>query len=110
MKETNNIQSMLKLYDKELINILMGETGGKTRMKIIDAILTMPSNANQLSKQLKLDYKTITYHLNIICNHKYATREQFGKITFYYPSDKLIKKLDEYNEIKGKIKIDRDIL
>lgn len=104
MKDTNNIQYMLGITDKELFNILIGETGGKTRIKILDAILIMPSNANQLSKQLKLDYKTITYHLDIICNHNYATKETFGKITFYYPSDKLIKKLDEYNEIKGKIK------
>lgn len=108
MKKTNNILSMLNIEDKELLNILIGETGGKTRMRILDAILIMPRNANQLSKQLKLDYKTITYHLNIICKHKYATKETFGKITFYYPSDKLIKKLDEYNEIKGRIKIDRD--
>ena len=103
MKQSNNIQSMLNITDKELFTILISETGGQTRIRIIDALLNMPSNANQLSKQLKLDYKTITYHLDIICNHKYATRETFGKITFYYPSDKLIKRLDEYNQIKGKI-------
>lgn len=103
MNQTNSIPCMLNITDKELFTMLIGETGGQTRIKILDAILIMPCNANQLSKQLKLDYKTITYHLDIICNHKYATRERFGKITFYYPSDKLIKKLDEYNQIKGKI-------
>ena len=103
MKRINNIHNLLEIKDKELANMLMGENGGQTRMEILDAILIMPSNANQLSKKLKLDYKTITYHLNIICNHKYATKEKFGKKTFYYPSDKLIKRLDEYIEIKEMI-------
>ena len=97
---TNNIHYLSNIEDKELFNMVMGNKGGKTRMEILDAILIMPSNANQLAKKLKLDYKTITYHMNIICKHKYATKEKFGKYTRYYPSDKLIKKLDEYNLIK----------
>lgn len=107
MDTTNNIQYVMNIYDKELFNMLIGETGGQTRMKILDAILVMPCNAYQLSKQLKLDYKTIIYHLDIICNHNYVTRETFGKITFYHPSDKLIKRLDEYNQIKGKLMMAR---
>ncbi len=97
------VHGFLNMEDKELFTLLIGETGGKTRMRILDAILLMPKNANQLAKQLKLDYKTITYHLDIICTHKFATTETFGKITFYYPSDKLIKRLDEYNEIRNKL-------
>jgi predicted transcriptional regulator len=90
----------VNIKDKELFNMLMSSNGGKTRIRIIDAIILMPSNANQLSKRLNLDYKTITYHLDIICNHRYATKEKFDKQTFYYPSDRLIKRLDEYILIK----------
>lgn len=107
MDSANNIQCVMNIGDKELYSMLISATGGQTRIRILDAILVMPSNANQLSKQLKLDYKTIIYHLDIICNHNYATRETFGKVTIYYPSDKLIRKLDEYNQIKGKLMMAR---
>lgn len=103
MKMTNNIQRIVNIKDKELFNMLKGAKGGQTRIRILDAILAEPSNANQLSKKLNLDYKTITYHLNIICNHNYATKENFGKTTYYYPSDRLIKRLDEYTIIKEKL-------
>lgn len=100
MTVTNNIHYLSNIEDKELFNLVIGNKGGKTRMRILDAILIMPSNANQLAKTLKLDYKTVTYHMNIICKHKYATREKFEKYTRYYPSDKLIKNLKEYKIIK----------
>ena len=103
MTEKNTFRATMNIKDKELYTMLIGKSGGKTRIRILDAILIMPSNANQLSKKLKLDYKTITYHLDIICNHQYATREKFGKNTFYYPSDRLIKELDEYIQIKNKL-------
>ena len=104
MKRTNNIQQIVAIKDKKLFNMLKGAKGGKTRIRILDAILVEPSNANQLSKKLNLDYKTITYHLNIICNHNYATKEQFEKSTYYHPSDRLIKRLDEYTIIKEQLK------
>ena len=81
----------------------MGSDGGRTRMKIIDEILIKPCNANQLSKRLKLDYKTITYHLDIICSHRYMTREKFEKKTYYYPGDRLIKNIEEYIDIRKQI-------
>ena len=84
MTGTNNIQKIANIEDKELFNMLKGAKGGQTRIRIIDAILAEPSNANQLAKKLNLDYKTITYHLNIICNHNYATKEQFEKLLAWY--------------------------
>ena len=100
MTETTKFKKREKIKDKELFYMLKGTKGGQTRIRIIDAILLEPCNANQLSKKLKLDYKTITYHLNIICSHNYATKENFEKSSYYRPSDRLIKKLDEYTNIK----------
>lgn len=102
MRELNGILRA-NIENKELFNMLKGAKGGQTRIRIIDAILTEPSNANQLSKKLNLDYKTITYHLNIICSHNYATKESFGKTIYYHPSDRLIKRLDEYTIIKEQV-------
>jgi predicted transcriptional regulator len=102
MKLSYNLQ-IINIKDKELYSMLMGSDGGRTRMKIIDEILIKPCNANQLSKRLKLDYKTITYHLDIICSHRYMTREKFEKKTYYYPSDRLIKNIEEYIDIRKQI-------
>lgn len=104
MMDSNNIQRKMHIEDKELFNMLKGTRGGQTRIRIIDAILLEPSNANQLSKKLELDYKTITYHLDIICSHNYATKESFEKSSYYHPSDRLIRKLDEYKIIKKQLK------
>ncbi|WP_405285786.1 winged helix-turn-helix domain-containing protein [Methanobrevibacter sp.] len=102
MKLSYNLQ-IINIKDKELYSMLMGSDGGRTRMKIIDEILIKPCNANQLSKRLKLDYKTITYHLDIICSHRYMTREKFEKKTYYYPGDRLIKNIEEYIDIRKQI-------
>ena len=80
--------------------MILGTNSSRTRILIIDEILKKPYNANQLSKKLKLDYKTIRYHMEIICKHQYAIEEKFEKYTYYHPSDKLIKHIDEYIQIK----------
>lgn len=92
------------IQNKELFSMILGEKGGRTRRMILDELLLHPCNANQLAKKLKLDYKTILYHMDIICKHQYATREKFEKYTYYHPSDKLIKNIDEYIQIKEHIK------
>lgn len=90
------------MRNKELFNLIIGRPGGKNTIRIIDEILLKPQNAHQLSDVLDLDYKTIVYHMKIICNHQYATKEKFENYYYYHPSDKLIKNLDEYNIIKEK--------
>lgn len=90
------------MRDKELFNLIIGRPGGKNAIRIIDEIILKPQNANQLSDVLDLDYKTIVYHMKIICNHQYATKEKFGNYYYYHPSDKLLKNMDEYKNIKDK--------
>ncbi|MEE0934439.1 MAG: winged helix-turn-helix domain-containing protein [Methanobrevibacter sp.] len=100
MVKTNNVQIFHTIRDKELYNLILGTNSAKTRIRILDELLAKPFNANQLAKSLKMDYKTIRYHMEIICKHQYATKERFEKYTFYFPSEKLIKHIDEYIQIK----------
>ena len=51
----------------------------ETTMKILDEILKNPKNANQLSKMLNLNYKTIIHHTNIMQEHKFITKNKFNK-------------------------------
>lgn len=93
-----------KIKDKELLNLIVGRDGGKTTIRIIDKILTEPYNKNQLARTLKLDYNTITHHINIIYNHNYILKLKFENTYYYHPSDKLIKSLGEYNLIREYLK------
>lgn len=95
-----NPKSIYESKNRELTNLLIGRKGGKTTIMIIDQLLSKPYNANELSKILKLDYKTITHHINIIHEHRYVEKEQLENCNLYYPSKKLFNCLDEYNLIK----------
>lgn len=104
MEENRNMskyeKNMFALKNKELLTLISDKKGTNTRLKILDAILIQPSNANQIANKLNLDYKTITYHMAIICEYGYATKETLEKTTYYFPSQKLIKNMEEYNTIK----------
>ena len=93
----------MKKNEKELYNLIAIRNGGRTTMRIIDEILISPKNANQLANTLNLDYKTITYHLEIIYKHKYISKEKYGNYYSYHPSDKLIRNLDEYMIIRDQL-------
>lgn len=104
MKTNKKHLGIWQIKNKELINLIIGRKGGETTTKIIDKILIKPYNINQLSKMLNLDYKTVTYHIEIIYELKYVEKEEFKNSTLYYPSNKLFNCLDEYNLIKEFIK------
>ncbi|MCQ2971437.1 MAG: winged helix-turn-helix domain-containing protein, partial [archaeon] len=106
MFNTELISKMGKIKDKKLSNLLIGRKGGATTIKITDQILHQPSNANQLSKRLHLDYKTITYHLNIMIDHKYVEKEKITNSYIYYPSKKLYNCIEEYSLIRNFLKIE----
>lgn len=98
---TNNLfKGIYEFKNRELYNLIAVRSGGKNTIRIIDEILVKPKNANQIANILKLDYKTVIYHLNIICDHDYLVKEQFNNNYSYFPSDKLLKNLEEYNNIK----------
>lgn len=85
--------------NKELTQLLVGRKGGRTTIKIIDQLLAQPNNMNQLSKILKLDYKTVRYHMNLILKLNLVEGdEEYGSL--YFPTQKLINNLNEYEEIK----------
>ena len=100
------ITKMSKIKDKELSNLLIGRKGGITTIKITDQILQQPHNANQLSRILHLDYKTITYHLNLMIDHEYVEKEKITQNYIYYPSKKLYNCIEEYSLIRNFLKIE----
>lgn len=60
--------------------LLAGTRGGASRAKIIIELKKRPYNANQLAERLKLDYKTVRHHLDILVDNKILTTagEKYG--------------------------------
>ncbi|MBZ9570961.1 winged helix-turn-helix domain-containing protein [Methanobrevibacter sp. TMH8] len=84
---------------KILLWLIMGTRGGLNRGRIIKALHKRPFNANNLSESLKLNYRTVTHHLNILEENKVVTSvgEKYGKI--YMLSDSMEKNYSEFDNI-----------
>lgn len=54
--------------------LLAGTRGGLNRARIIEALRARPRNANQLGKDLGLDYRTIRHHLDLLQRNGLLTR------------------------------------
>jgi DNA-binding transcriptional ArsR family regulator len=55
---------------KRLLWYLIGSTkGGPNRARILELIKSHPANPNQISSELKLDYKTIIHHLSVLAEN-----------------------------------------
>ena len=64
--------------------LIAGTRGGPTRAKIIEALTETPQNANQLATMLKMDYKTMRHHLEVLEKNKIITSvgDRYGATYF----------------------------
>ena len=62
--------------------LFVGSRGARTRVKIISQIRRKPSNKNQLSQDLGLEYKNIGHHLSVLEKNNIVTKfgENYGAI------------------------------
>ncbi len=83
--------------------LLAGSAGGINRGRILEELFKQPHNANDLSKVLNLDYKTIRHHLSVLEKNNLITYTGRGYGQMYFLSDLLENNMDIFNEIWGKI-------
>ncbi|MCW4005129.1 MAG: winged helix-turn-helix domain-containing protein [Candidatus Bathyarchaeota archaeon] len=64
--------------------LIAGTRGGVTRAKIIMTVRETPQNANQLATALKVDYKTVRYHLEVLEKNRIVTSvgDKYGATYF----------------------------
>ena len=64
--------------------LIAGTRGGPTRAKMIEALKETPQNANQLATLLKMDYKTMRHHLEVLEKNKIITSvgDRYGSTYF----------------------------
>jgi len=77
--------------------------GGLNRLRIVKTIREKPLNANQLAKDLGLDYKAIQHHVNVLEKNNIITKigEKYG-IT-YFVSTFLEVNMESFEEIVTKL-------
>ena len=90
-------------FEKVLYWLIANSLGGLNRGRIINELFSKPQNANELCKNLKLEYKTIRYHLKVLKENNIivSVGEGYGKT--YFPSDSLEEKKAYFGEIWDKI-------
>ena len=77
--------------------------GGPTRIRIVDLLEKRPYNMHQISKELKLDYKTVQHHIKVLEENRVLTAEEKKYGTIYFPSAMFDGVKDIFMEIKNKV-------
>jgi len=83
--------------------LIAGTRGGLTRARIIMTLKENPQNANQLAVQLKMDYRTIRHHLQILEKNKLIVSAGEGYGTTYFLSPIMEENYALFEEIMKKI-------
>lgn len=83
--------------------VFAGSRGGLNRLRLVLAINDKPLNANQLAKELGLDYKAIQHHIRVLEKNNIITKagEKYG--VTYFISTFLEVNMETFEEIAGKL-------
>lgn len=91
--EEMRLTKELKISNKQkklLYDLIKSTRGGKNRALILKKLIDKSCNANQLSKDLGIDYKTIRHHLEVLTTNGIVDVEKNGSnCTIYYISKNL---------------------
>jgi DNA-binding transcriptional ArsR family regulator len=83
--------------------LIAGTRGGPTRAKMIKTLKETPQNANQLATALKMDYKTMRHHLEVLEKNKLiiSVGDRYGAT--YFLSQTMEENYVLFEEIMKKI-------
>ncbi|MFB6283274.1 MAG: winged helix-turn-helix domain-containing protein [Halobacteria archaeon] len=89
--------------EKTLWYLLTGMRGGENRVRIIDSLTDTPKNANQLSEDLDLGYKTVRHHLSMLEDHDVVETEGEGYGKMYFLTDRFMEHEKQFNKIRERM-------
>lgn len=76
-------------YFKQLLVYLFAfSRGAEMRFKIVATLRERPSNANQLARELGVDYKAVQHHLSVLVKNRLIQtpqRDAYGALYFLTP-------------------------
>ncbi len=87
-------------FNQVLYWLIANSIGGGNRIKILDELFRKPQNANELSENLGIDYKTIRYHLKVLKENDFIEIAGSGYGKTYFISETLMEHKDNYDKIK----------
>jgi DNA-binding transcriptional ArsR family regulator len=80
--------------------LIAGTKGGETRGRMIDFIRNNPSNANKIAEMLKLDYKTVRHHTDVLEKNNVITAVNKGNYgAVYFLSELMQANIKLFDEI-----------
>jgi DNA-binding transcriptional ArsR family regulator len=86
--------------DKKLLWWIFGVTkGGIVRARIVKLLHIRPSNANQIARELKMDYTTVRYHLDILLKHDVVEISEPTYIVMYFLTQRMMDQWEEFLKI-----------
>lgn len=79
--------------------LLAATKGGPTRVKILNTLKKKPMNLRQLAMEVKLDYKTVQGHIEMLMENGmlYTPKRGYGSV--YFISPEWEESIDEF--LKG---------
>ena len=84
--------------------LFVGTKGGNTRVRIINQLRNHPSNKNQLSQDLDLDYKGIGNHMKTLEQNNLVTKVGSRYGATYFVSPLFEESQAVFDEIVDKLK------
>lgn len=91
-------------YVKRLLwFVFAGSRGGLNRLRLVSILKNTPLNANQLAKELSLDYKAIQHHVHVLEKNNIVTKVGEKYNVTYFISNFLEANMESFNEIAGKL-------
>ena len=83
--------------------LFAGSKGGENRVKIINLLQDTPLNINRMAEVLKLDYKAVQHHVDVLQKNNLVSPmgEKYG--IMYFVSNYLESNMDTFKEIVNKI-------
>lgn len=78
--------------------------GGENRIRMIELLRERPYNAHQLSKELKVDYRTILHHVKILVDNQFITCEEKRYGEMYFLTQLFESEAATFEEILNKLR------
>ncbi len=79
--------------------LFIATRGGDMRFRIVKSLKDEPKNANQLSRELNVNYRTIEHHMKILVDNGLVTVQGSGYGKVYFTSQILEQNLDMVAEL-----------
>ncbi len=83
--------------------MLAGSSGGLNRGRIITLLRGRPYNAHQVARELRLDYKTVRHHIDVLLENQLLTARGDGYGRMFFLSPMLETNFPLFEEIWGEI-------